>query len=231
MPGSLVVLTALEAEAGAVRARLVEARDGREHGVRVTRGRLGGHPAVLAVPGVGKTAAASAATALGLAERPRALVSAGVAGGLGTPPGALVVVTGAVEHDYDLRPFVEAPSCDFAGPRAWDADRDLVARLGAATSGRGADVVRGRAATGDQVVASAARRDDIARRSPDAVCVEMETAAVAHAATALGLPWAGLRVVSDDADEQLDAEEVLARGTRASALLADVLEALAADLA
>lgn len=228
MTAPLLVLTALETEAGGLRARLSGALDGRAHGVRVTRGRLAGRPLLLAVPGVGKVAAATTTALLGSAadDRPVAVLSVGVAGGLGTPPGALVVVEGAVEHDYDLRPFVGEPAVGLGGPRSWAADEALVRALSAADP----QAVRGWAASGDQVVASAARRDAVARLAPDAVCVEMETAAVAHAAGALGLPWAGLRVVSDDADEALDPEEVLARSARASARLADVLEVVAAGL-
>jgi nucleoside phosphorylase len=52
----------------------------------------------------------------------------------------------------------------------------------------------------------------------------METSAIAFAATAHGIPWAGLRVISDGADEHLQAEPVLTRAREAGALLADVLQ-------
>lgn len=58
----------------------------------------------------------------------------------------------------------------------------------------------------------------------------METAAVAFVADALRIPWAGLRVISDGADEHLGAEPVLDRALDAGVLLAEVLRLYATNL-
>jgi adenosylhomocysteine nucleosidase len=63
--------------------------------------------------------------------------------------------------------------------------------------------------TGDQIVTSRAVRDALAGEFLDALCVDMETAAVAQVAYQNGLPWAAVRVTSDSADETFKLDEVI----------------------
>ena len=217
-----VFLMAMEPEVAALRARMSNVQTA-DHGV--TYGELAGQPITAVLCGIGKVAAATATTLMA-AERPRVILSAGVAGGVraDVAHGALLVVSGAVEHDYDLRPFVAERSHDFRGPRAWQADADTVSALHAAAATTGCTVVDAWTATGDQVVNDRERHGPILQLGLDVACVDMETSAVAYAATAAGIPWAGLRVISDSADEHLEADPVLTAALDAGALLADVLE-------
>jgi adenosylhomocysteine nucleosidase len=228
----VVVLMAMEPEGAALRARMSDVTESDEHGIRVSRGALGGRPVTAVLCGIGKVAAATAATAVVVSERPRVLISAGVAGGVrrdvGT--GSLLVVSGAVEHDYDLRPFVSDRGHGFAGPRLWRADAEAVSALHAAASAtthalrEPVAVIDAWTATGDHVVTNREKHTAIRELGADIACVDMETAAVAHVAEALGVPWVGLRVISDEADEHLEVDPVLTRARDGGALLADVLE-------
>jgi adenosylhomocysteine nucleosidase len=229
----IVVLMAMEPEVAALRARMSNAVETTEHGVALTRGELGGRPVTAVLCGIGKVAAATAAAAVAVGERPRVLISAGVAGGVRADieTGSLVVVSGAVEHDYDLRPFVTDRAHGFGGPREWRASGDDVRALHAAA----AQVHEGHvhdawAATGDHVVTDREKHGPILELGHSVACVDMETAAIAYVATALGVPWAGLRVISDGADEHLDVDPVLSRALDAGVLLADVLEHYSAAL-
>ena len=90
-----VVLMAMEPELAALRTRMTDVQQTTEHGVLQARGRLAGHPVTAVLCGIGKVAAATAATAVALAERPRVLISAGVAGGVrrDVATGTLLVVS------------------------------------------------------------------------------------------------------------------------------------------
>lgn len=102
-------MTAMEEEAVALRGLLerpVERMVGR---VGITSGTLGGAEVSLVATGIGKVAAAAAATTAILVLQPALLTVVGLAGSLsaGAPPGTLVVATDAVQHDFDLRPLME----------------------------------------------------------------------------------------------------------------------------
>jgi adenosylhomocysteine nucleosidase len=231
-PGRTVVLLAMEPEVAALRARMSNVSESSEHGMTLARGELAGRPVTAVLCGVGKVAAATAAAAVALTERPRVLISAGVAGAVSPDvgTGSMVVVAGAVEHDYDLRPFVRDRARDFRGPRVWQASGDTVTALLAAARLTGDAVVPRVAvleawtASGDHVVTDRERHGAIRELGASVACVDMETSAVAFVAAAFGIAWAGLRVISDGADEHLAADPVLSRALDAGVLLADVLE-------
>ncbi len=83
--------------------------------------------------------------------------------------------------------------------------------------------------TGDQIIASRAVRDDILRDFPEGACFDMETAAVAQVAHMNGVPWGGVRITSDSADESFSMTEVLAYGAHtASELFERIVRALVA---
>ena len=223
-----VVLIAMESEAAALLARMSNVRHEQRHGITMSRGELAGRPVTAVLCGIGKVAAAAATTAVISSEQPSVLISAGVAGGVraDVEHGSLLVVSGAVEHDYDLRPFVAERSTDFRGPRVWHADAVTVKALHAAAAHTDTrlPVVDAWTATGDHVVSDRERHGPILELGASIACVDMETSAVAYVAAAHDVPWAGLRVISDSADEHLDAEPVLTAAVDAGALIADVLE-------
>ena len=80
--------------------------------------------------------------------------------------------------------------------------------------------------SGDQIIRSPETRNKIRFDHPDALCVDMETAAVAQVAFQNGVPWGAIRLVSDDADEMFDAGEVIeySRETASHVIAAILLE-------
>jgi adenosylhomocysteine nucleosidase len=213
----VAVLAALREEAQGLARHL--GRSGIEGpGLQAWAGDLAGKPIVLIVTGVGKVAAAMAAQFACDAFQPRALVSIGLAGAIqsGHAQGRLIVATGAVQHDMDARPLTAARGV-VPGPGlgVFPADTtlsDMFRRAAESTIGQSGRVSSGLVLTGDQIVTSRAARDLITAAFPDGACLDMETAAVAQVAHQNGVSWAGLRVISDSADESFELEEVISFG-------------------
>lgn len=176
------------------------------------------------VCGVGKVAAAIAAQRACDVMAPRALISAGLAGGVESEsePGRLIVASGAVQYDFDARPLTSA-----RGSAVWSANADVVERLVRAAQGAVEDrrlVRTGMILTGDQIVTSRSVRDGILADFPEGACFDMETAAVAQVAHANKVPWGALRITSDAADESFNLDAVLGFGAKtASELFAKIL--------
>lgn len=177
--------------------------------------------------GVGKVQAAYAATRAILEYRPSALVSLGTSGALapGLEIGHIVVADAVVQHDVDVTalgfPRGDLPSTSTRLP----LDAQLCHALAAAARhslGRGAVHV-GVVASGDQFIASPLVRADI-HGTFGALCVDMESAAVAFVAHRCQVPFAALRSISDRADGTA-AQDFPTFLASACARLAAVLEA------
>ncbi len=192
---------------------------------------------VVVVGGVGKVAAALATQFAHDVFKPRCVVAVGVAGALRdeTSRGQVVVATAAAQHDMDGRPLTAArgviPGLNLS---AFNADAPLAEKLlvAAKRAVENPRIVRsGLVLTGDQIVTSRAVRDALAREFPEALCVDMETAAIAQVAHQNGLPWGAVRVTSDSADETFDLDDVIDFGVKtAGELFARIMTDVVTDL-
>jgi futalosine hydrolase len=185
----LLVVTAVDAEADAVRAGLV----GHGDAVRVH----------VAAAGVGPAAAAAGtARLLALAEAAgapyRAVVSAGIGGGFRGRVAVGGTVVGLRSTAADLGAesadgFLPLDRLGF-GTATVDADAALVAALTAALPG----AVAGDVLTLSTVTGTAATATLLAARFPAARAEAMEGYGVGVAARAAGVPFAELRTVSNE---------------------------------
>jgi len=171
------------------------------------------------VCGVGKVAAALAAQRACDVLAPRALISIGLAGGIESEsePGRLIVASAAVQHDFDARPLVPA-----RGSVVFTANSDVAERLTRVAESVVEDkrlIRSGLILTGDQIITSREVREAILADFPEGACFDMETAAVAQVAQANRVPWGGVRIVSDGADESFDLDAVLGFGASTAAEL------------
>lgn len=196
----LGILGAMDLEVAAIRSSLDGPATRTVLGSAVVSGLLDGTPLLLVQCGIGKVNAALATAALVQAGADTIVVT-GVGGGLGPDVriGDLVLATDLVQHDIDLRPFGRPLGQLPGSPLSWPADPGLVDRIARAALGLDVTMHRGRIASGDQFIDSALRSDQI-RDEFGAIAVEMEGAAVAQAATQLGVRFAVLRWISDTAD-------------------------------
>lgn len=200
-------------------------------------GRLGGQPVVCAAARIGKVAAAATATEMIVRFGIERLVVTGLAGGLSDAlaVGDVVVATGLVQHDLDASPLFPAREVPMLGVTRLAADPGLVDALAAAGEAFCADarlgaerprVWRGLVATGDRFVATTPSRAAVLEAVPEALCVEMEGAAVAQVAYEYGVRFGVVRTISDAAGA--GAEELFGQslGTLAGAWTVGILGAL-----
>lgn len=220
------VLAALDVEAATLAHRLVPSRVNAPK-LRVWEGDLEGKPVVLVLTGVGKVAASMATQFVCHVRPPSCIVSIGLAGAAGDngARGLLIVASGAVQHDVDARPLTAARGMVAGlGLTVFPADPRLSLLLlhAAETVVERQALVRSSVVlTGDQIVTSREVRDRIKADFPAGACFDMETAAIAQVALQNGVPWVGLRITSDAADENFNLEEVLGFGARTAADLFD----------
>lgn len=181
-------------------------------------GTLWGTPCVIALSRIGKVAAAATASIVIREFQVSRVLFTGLAGGLHTDVdvGDVVVASSLMQHDMDARPLFDQHEIPLLGRVRFEADAGLSALLyehaGQFIRARGASVAIGRAtlavpnvhqgliATGDVFVS---HNDDalaLRKRLPDALCVEMEGAAMAQVCYEFGIPFAVMRVISDRAD-------------------------------
>lgn len=170
-------------------------------------GTLEGLPAVVVQCGVGKVNAAMCAQILISVYGVTHLVNTGIAGSLCAELdiGDLVVSSDAMYHDFEVTAFGYAfgkvPGMDVV---AFPADKALVEKAyAAAESVNPGHTKIGRVASGDQFVCDKAVKDDIISNT-QALCTEMEGAAIAHAAYRNGVPFVILRAISDKADNSAE---------------------------
>lgn len=200
----LGLLGAMDEEVRLIRSDLVGARVV-PGPCEMIAGRLEGRPVILARSGIGKVNAALAAAAM-VSAGASSIVFTGVAGAVaeGLGIGDVVIGDRFVQHDADGTAFGDPIGQVPGEPRFWRPDEVLSDRVHAAAlaltgPGIGHAVVRGTIASGDQFIADPARVQWL-RRTFDAAAVEMEGAALAQAASHLGVPFAVVRILSDSAD-------------------------------
>lgn len=235
----LLVLSAMPEEIETLRPLLQACRElGGTGAARAAwQGRLHGHEVTLAFARWGKVAAAATAAHLVTRLRPTQVLFTGIAGALQPQLaiGDLVVARDLYQHDLDASPFYAPTEIPLLGRAALPTDAAFSRGLMAAAEGwlaeaaadgdadRPRRIFRGDVATGDQVIGTTAARDAVRRRVPQALCVEMEGAAVAQVCHEFDLPFACLRVISDQADESITPQEVFATARRSGRVTAAIL--------
>jgi adenosylhomocysteine nucleosidase len=185
-------------------------------------GHLQGHEVVTVLSGMGKVAAATTATTLCEHFAPEQVIFTGVAGGLapGVEVGDIVVGTGFLQHDLDASPLYPRWEVPGYAQQWFKADGALTQVLHAAakdavtwlpklldeTTLRGLglhtpSVHEGDVITGDRFVATETESARLRADLPQALAVDMESAAVAMVCHDYGLPFGAVRTISDRADQ------------------------------
>lgn len=208
---SLAIISALPEEQHALLAELQGARVQTLAGRSFHHGQLAGVPVVLVLSGVGKVAAAITTTLLLQALGARGVLFTGVAGGLasGVRVGDVVVGAQFLQHDMDASPIfprwvvpdVGQGAAAGAGRSHFAAHAAMAEVLQAAVPS-GTRCHHGLIVSGDRFVSSAAESQALREALPEALAVDMESAAVAQVCAAFDAPLAVLRSISDRADDE-----------------------------
>jgi adenosylhomocysteine nucleosidase len=206
---------------------LVEALEGPcklVHGMRdYTTGKLWGIDAVCVLSRIGKVAAAMTATMLVEKFGVTHILFTGVAGAgdAGVRVGDIVVAESLLQYDIDASPLFPKYEVPLTGLSLFSSDVHLSGKVAKAAHEFleedfgvmiAADeraqfrldrpkVHRGLIASGDQFISARAHIQQLNSSLPGLLAVEMEGAAVAQVCFELGVPFAVVRTISDNANE------------------------------
>jgi adenosylhomocysteine nucleosidase len=185
-------------------------------------GYLHGHDVVLVLSGIGKVAAATTATLLIEHFKVSQIVFTGVAGGLGENinVGDLVVASSFLQHDLDVSPLFPKYEVPSYGISTFQSDAKLAIELKHACSAVLNDLAHvltvealtsfnltnpqlhtGLLISGDRFVSTTAESQKLQQDLPQALAVEMESAAFAQVCHDYKVPFAAVRTISDRADD------------------------------
>ena len=234
----LGIIGAMESEVELL-VSMLEAKESRKIGKHTYfTGLLSGTPVVIARAGVGKVNAAACTAAMILRFAPEFILNTGVAGALGKgiTVGDVIIADCCIEYDLEYGSLGDARGSvfypDSTSEIVMPADAELSAKLedaAKAVSGGEFEVKRGAVATGDKFVSSNAAREDILSAFPEALCCEMEGAAIAQVCRLHSVKYSVLRSMSDSADGEAEmdfptfAKLSADRAARIAALLAKSL--------
>ncbi len=201
----LGIIGAMTVEVCTLREKLEDLKITQKAGMEFYEGKLEGAPAVVVQCGVGKVNSALCVQILCDCFGVSHIINTGVAGSLCAELdiGDFVISRDAMYHDFTchiLNPAYcvgQVPGMDVL---AYPADEALVEyAFRAAEQVHPGHARIGRVASGDQFVADKAQKDQIVADT-QAICTEMEGAAIAHAAWRNKVPVVIIRAISDKAD-------------------------------
>lgn len=197
------IICAMEEEIKALRAQLTNANEENIANMIFYSGQINDHEVVLVRAGIGKVQAGVTTAFLIENFKVDAVINSGSAGGIGTglAVGDLVLSTGAAYHDASATVFGYKPGQLPQQPQIFEADQELLQAVSEAASQTGLQVKPGLIVTGDQFVSSQAQIAAIKKIYPQALCCEMEGAAVAQVAYQFDKPFLIVRAMSDVGDE------------------------------
>lgn len=202
----LGIIGAMQVEVETLKSQMQDLKTTEKAGMTFFEGIFEKLPVVVVVCGVGKVNAALCVQILCDCFGVTHLVNTGVAGSLCAELdiGDFVISSEAMYHDFDchsLNPAYVVGQVPGLPVRAFPADKSLVDHAyGAAELVHRGHARIGVVASGDQFVCQQAQKQTIIENT-QALCTEMEGAAIAHAAWRNGVPFVVIRAISDKADD------------------------------
>jgi adenosylhomocysteine nucleosidase len=205
------ILSALPEEQAGLLALLQNPERSVRAGREFWQGNMHGKPVVLALSRIGKVAAATTATVLIEHFGANQILFTGVAGGLAphVQVGDVVLGTHYIQHDMDASPLFPRYEVPSYGLQQFAADEAMLASVLKAAqqiksgshTANAFQIHQGLIASGDRFVSSSIEAKTLREALPNALCVEMEGAAVAHVCYDYNIPFVAVRTVSDRADD------------------------------
>ena len=203
----LGIIGAMTVEVETLKEQLSDLKVTERAGMEFYEGVLAGCPAVVVQCGVGKVNAAMCVQILCDLFCVTHIVNTGVAGSLCAELdiGDFVISTDAMYHDFSVTPLgYQVGQVPGLQTHSFPADSQLVSMAMAAAQQVHPDHARmGRIASGDQFVAAKEQKKQIIADT-QALCTEMEGAAIAHTAWRNGVPFVVIRAISDKADDSAE---------------------------
>ena len=190
------ILTAMSVEYRQVAAMLHDAETFQSGPQEFLVGTLGENKIILLQCGIGKTNAATGTTNLIMAFHPDCVISTGVAGGIDTRLDVMDIVVGSEVCYHDVHCGDDCDPGQVQGlPKIFSGDQRLAdVALALNTDVR---IIPGLICTGDQFITNRAELDDIKKRYPYGLAVDMESAAIAQVCHLWKVPFLSFRIISD----------------------------------
>lgn len=200
------IICALQIEADGILALVENKSETNIAQMKYASGTLYGKDVVIVVCGVGKVNAAMCAMALIQKFSPDIVINSGVAGSLSPSVsiGDIVIAEKSVEHDMNSTALGDKQGeVSFSDGKVmyFDCDKTATEKLYEISKIiANTRVEKGTVASGDIFVSDRKKRINIANRF-NALACEMEGAAIGHVCHRCAVPYAILRAISDDLDE------------------------------
>lgn len=211
------IIVAMQKEMDRLVSLLSDPREESTCAGRVVRGRMGNHEVAIRQCGIGKVNAAVGCVELINTFHPDAVISSGCAGGNGDALQVqdVVVSTEATYHDVYCGTAVDnctvygqvqgLPARYAAAPALLEHAKTLSAHLRSLHSSL--TLHAGLVVSGDWFVDTKAKMRDIVSHFPEAVAVDMESAAIAQTCYLYKVPFISFRVISDIPLRDTDASQ------------------------
>ena len=200
------IIGAMEEEVAALKEAMEVQEAAELASMTFYRGALCGKDVVVVRSGIGKVNAGICAQILVDRFHVDTLINTGIAGSLDAriDIGDMVISTDALHHDMDAvqfgYPAGQVPRMEVL---SFPADEELVKKAVQANEKANPDIhtYTGRVASGDQFIASKEVKEKIVENFQP-LCVEMEGAAIAHAAYLNKASYVIIRAISDKTDNR-----------------------------
>ena len=223
------IIAAMEEELKALVQALQDGEEVLVLGRTYFTGRIGQTEVVLVQSGIGKVMSALSVAVLADRFAVDTIINTGSAGAVadGLAVGDVVLADKLCYHDVDVTAFGYDYGQMAGQPLYYEADKGLLRRLQGVLELQGIHTHVGLIATGDSFIAGQDKVTAIKTQFPEVLAVEMEGAAIAQAAQAIGKPFLVIRAMSDTAqgDANITFDEfILEAGKRSAQTLLTLLE-------
>ena len=190
------IIVAMDKEFTQLKTLLTESQTERKNHKDFVIGKIGENEVVMQQCGIGKVNSAIGAVEMIDNYHPDLVISSGVAGGadINLNVTEVVVATNCVYHDAYCG-SEQAYGQIMGLPARFDADSDLLAKACAIDCGT--KITPGLIVTGDWFVDSRKKMSSILELFPEAMAVDMESAAIAQVCYRRGVRFISFRIISD----------------------------------
>lgn len=225
------IIAAMSEELVHLTQNLAKAQEVQVLGNTYYTGTVGKTEVVLVQSGIGKVMSAMSVAVLADHFQVDAVINTGSAGAVaeGIAVGDVVIADKLVYHDADVTAFGYAYGQMAGQPLYFESDKNFITRIQTNLSQLEQTWHLGLIATGDSFIAGDDKITSIKSHFPDVLAVEMEGAAIAQAAQALGLPFLVIRAMSDNANHEASIsfdEFIIKAGRRSAQVLLAFLKSL-----
>lgn len=222
------IICAMEEEIKELLANLKEVQEQNVGDMHYYAGKIFDNDVVLVQSGIGKVQAGITTAFLIQNFNVDCVINSGSAGGIGEGLhiGDLVLSTGTAYHDADATAFGYKMGQLPSQPQIFPADKNLITKISQAAVENKIKIHEGLIVTGDQFVSSKDKINEIKETFPQALCCEMEGAAIGQVAYEFNIPYLVIRAMSDTADEEASQsfdEFIIDAGKRSAKMLLTLL--------